>query len=184
MRIYPSPIVMDEQKPPASAPLRRRHRHAEVGNVSACAKFPRERALLPHHGLADAITPDHMFTVAIAAGLLRSDGNAMGTTRKHPSLGRTERIRLIIFLLSPTGLQLHGQSFRIRQSSAFVRAALPWPASCSACRHLDRRYGSSCLFGRDAIWREISGRRLVGRAEPRRQRMAGIRFSHVTDRSG
>src|SRR5882757_1088943 len=100
MRIYPSPIVMDEQKPTASAPLRRRHRHAEVGNVSACAKFPRERALLPHHGLADAITSDHMFTVAIAAGLLRSDGNAMGTTRKHPSLGRTERIRLIFYPLS------------------------------------------------------------------------------------
>jgi ATP-binding cassette subfamily B protein len=36
-----------------------------------------------------------MFTVAIAARLLRSDGNAMGTTKKHPSFGRTERIRLI-----------------------------------------------------------------------------------------
>src|SRR5260370_40996261 len=57
MRIYPSPlVVMDEQKPRFS-PLRRWHRHARGGNVSACAKFPKGHALLPHHGLADAITP-------------------------------------------------------------------------------------------------------------------------------
>jgi hypothetical protein len=29
-------------------------------NVSASAKFPEGHALLPHHGLADAITPDHI----------------------------------------------------------------------------------------------------------------------------
>jgi hypothetical protein len=38
-----------------------------TGNVSACAKFPRGHALLPHHGLADAITPDQVSTAVIAA---------------------------------------------------------------------------------------------------------------------
>src|SRR3981081_62932 len=94
MRIYPSPVVMDEQKPPASALLRRRHRHAEVGTFPHL-RSSKERALLPHHGLADAITSHQIFTVGNAAGLLRSDGNARGTAKKkHPSFGHTERIRL------------------------------------------------------------------------------------------
>jgi ATP-binding cassette subfamily B protein len=42
-------------------------------------------ALLPHVGLADAITPDQISVVANAAGLLRSDGSAMGTAEKCPS---------------------------------------------------------------------------------------------------
>jgi len=49
-----------------------------VWNVSAGAKFPDRRALLPHRGLADAITSDHIFIpvhTVIAAGLLRGDGS-------------------------------------------------------------------------------------------------------------
>src|ERR1700716_540416 len=51
-------------------------------------------ALLPHRGLADAITPDQTSVVANAAGLLRSDGSAMGTAEKCPSfVDCAERVR-------------------------------------------------------------------------------------------
>ena len=69
-----------------------------------------------------------------------------------------------VFLLLPTGLQAHGQSFRIRQSSASVHAALSPPASCIACRHPRISCCSGCVFGRHAIWREISSRRFFRRA--------------------
>jgi hypothetical protein len=70
---------MDEQTPPS-----RRHRHRRRGNVSACAKFPKERALLPRLGLADAITRPQIFNVANAARLLRSDGGTMELLRNFP----------------------------------------------------------------------------------------------------
>jgi hypothetical protein len=58
-------------------------------NVSVCAKFPRKPALLPHRGLADAITPEHSVR-ANAAGLLRSDGGPMGTDDAFAEFGPTE----------------------------------------------------------------------------------------------
>jgi hypothetical protein len=57
---------------------------ASKGNVLASAKFPKGPALLPHHRLADAITPDQAFAVVNAARLLRSDVSAMGTAEKYP----------------------------------------------------------------------------------------------------
>jgi hypothetical protein len=36
-------------------------------------------AVLPHHGLADAIWPDQVLLCAIAAKLLRKDGAGTGT---------------------------------------------------------------------------------------------------------
>src|SRR6267143_5055104 len=132
MRIYPSPVVMDEQKPPLQ-PASQTAPACRSGNVSACAKFPRERALLPHHGLADAITSHQIFTVANAARLLRSDGNAMGTAKKEASIISLGTYPVDIFLLLQRVYRPHGQSFRIRQSSASVRAALSSPASCIAC---------------------------------------------------
>jgi hypothetical protein len=76
MRISLSPFGHGYTNAPfASAPACRR------GNVSASAKFPRERGLLPHHGLADAITPDQIFSVTNAARLLRSDGVTMEPPR-------------------------------------------------------------------------------------------------------
>jgi hypothetical protein len=39
-------------------------------------EVPLDSALLPHRGLADAISPDQIFRAVIAARLLRSDGNA------------------------------------------------------------------------------------------------------------
>jgi hypothetical protein len=70
-------------------------------------EVPRGCALLPHHGLADAITPDQVLAVVNAARLLRSDGSAVETAEKYLSFDRTERIR-IRFRSPPTGLQLHG----------------------------------------------------------------------------
>jgi hypothetical protein len=63
MRIYPSPFaIMNEQQPHFSVgtgmPQRERFRMCEV---------PRGCALLPHHGLADAITPDQVLAVVNAA---------------------------------------------------------------------------------------------------------------------
>jgi hypothetical protein len=73
MRIYTSPIVVIRPKQLTSvAPA------CLIGNVFASAKFPTTYALLPHPGLADAITPAQIFSDADAAKLLRGhrgDGN-------------------------------------------------------------------------------------------------------------
>jgi hypothetical protein len=80
MRIYSSPVVtMDGHKPGLAACTGLLHGGLLYGNVSACAKFPTGRSLLPQLGLVDAITPDQIFRVASAARLLRSDGGATGT---------------------------------------------------------------------------------------------------------
>jgi ATP-binding cassette subfamily B protein len=56
-------------------------------------------AVLPHDGLADAITSNQISSVAAnAAGLLRSDGGAIGTAQKHGSFDSTERTQLRDFL--------------------------------------------------------------------------------------
>ena len=141
------------------------------------------RALLPHRGLAHAIPPHQTLVVVIAAQLLRGDGSATGTEKAFPAVDYTERFWLD-FRSLPTGSQLHGHSFRIRTPSTSVRAALSSQTFCVARRHPRRRYCSSCLFGRHAIWRKVSGRRIVGRADTVGERMAGIRFAHIPDRSG
>src|SRR6185437_5806231 len=84
---------------------------------------------------------------------------------------------------SPTELQPHGQSFRIRTPSLSVRAALSAPAARRACRDSGRCDRGGCLFGGHAIWREVPGRLPVGGGGPCRGRMAGIHFPHVADRS-
>src|SRR6202140_3866071 len=71
----------------------------------------------------------------------------------------------------------HGQSFRIRLSPPFIRSALPAQAADAARRHLRIGGCGGCLFGRHAIWRQASGRRVVGRGSPRRGRVAGGFFS-------
>jgi hypothetical protein len=79
MRIYSSPIVvvLANEKSPAwkggtGMPQRERFRICEV---------PRRSALLPHHGLTDAVTPVQVFVAVNAARLLRGDGIARGTSR-------------------------------------------------------------------------------------------------------
>src|SRR5450756_550250 len=71
------------------------------GNVSACAKFPTGRVLLPHRGLADAITPNQSFVAAYAARLLRSDGIVAELRRsishtKHQSYNVPASSRLVL----------------------------------------------------------------------------------------
>jgi hypothetical protein len=74
MRIYSSPVVvMDEQKPRFAVgtgmPQRERFRMCEV---------PKGRVLLPHHGLADAITPYH-----VRNGLMLRDCCAVMARRRE-----------------------------------------------------------------------------------------------------
>jgi hypothetical protein len=85
MRIYTSPfVIVDEPNALWSclAPARR------DGNVSASAKFPTSHALLPHHGLADAITPDQVPVAVDAGRMLRSDGVAKATAQQAVSFDR------------------------------------------------------------------------------------------------
>jgi hypothetical protein len=67
MRIYPSPVCHEMKQPhPAvgtGMPNMERFRMCEV---------PKRCALLPQDGLADAITPNQVFTVVNAAEFLRS----------------------------------------------------------------------------------------------------------------
>jgi hypothetical protein len=78
MRIYSSPIVvvLVNKKPKFAGgtgmPQTERFRMCEV---------PRRSALLPHHGLSDAVTPVQVFVAVNAAGLLRGDGITRGTSR-------------------------------------------------------------------------------------------------------
>src|SRR5450759_1109665 len=156
---------------------------AGIGNVLASAKFP----LRPHffHTVVLLMPLQPLgSSQAETAKWVHSDGSVMGTAEKYPSLDRTERILLRSSFSSQLGLQPHGQSFGIRQSSASVHVALSPPASCIACRHCYISCCSGCLFGRHAIWREVSGRWFVSRAGPRGGCMAGIRFTHVADNSG
>ena len=148
-------------------------------NVSACAKFPRSRAVLPHHGLADAITSAQSFACVNAAEMLRGEGGKAGTeTRLGLSIPSRAQARF-----SVRGFAAHGQSFGIRQPSVSLRAALSAPASRRASRDPAVCRCGSCMFGGHAIWREVSGRRLVGGNVARGRRMAGIHFPHVADRS-
>ena len=59
-------------------PNRERSRICEVPSV------------LPHHGLADAITPHQVFNTAFAAKLLRSRGGAAGTANTRRTFDRSE----------------------------------------------------------------------------------------------
>jgi hypothetical protein len=47
-------------------------------------------SVLPHHGLADAITPHQAFNTAFAAKLLRSRGSAAGTAKACWTFDRSE----------------------------------------------------------------------------------------------
>jgi hypothetical protein len=74
MRIYPSPLLGEKVKNPVSQmapamPSRERFRTCEV---------PKGRALLPHHGLVDAITSNQAFAIADIAEMLRNIGGTMG----------------------------------------------------------------------------------------------------------
>src|ERR1700709_2035335 len=156
------------------------------GNVLASAKFPCAVVVRPHCGLADVISPAHVFAVADAAKcdaakLLRSDGGATETAKPSPQRNRARDVT-IESRAPPTGLQTNGQSFRICTSAVSIRAALHPPASRLTCDHPDVCCCSGCLFGGHAIRRQISGRWLVRGTKPRGSRMAGIRFSHVIDR--
>ena len=144
--------------------------------------FPRGRALPPHHGLADAITPDQIFAAVTAAELLRGDGVAAGTGRSFAAIVGRKRLPVGFLLHRQWVLQPHGQSFRIRTPSVSICAALPSPTAGIACRDPRRRNCGRCMFGGHAIWREISGRRPVGRRHACGRRMAGIHFPHVLDR--
>jgi hypothetical protein len=55
-------------------------------------EVPQVRALLPHRGLAHAITPHQTLVIVIAAQLLRGDGSTKGTAKAFPVVDRTERI--------------------------------------------------------------------------------------------
>src|ERR1700704_5276748 len=110
------------------APIRRNW------NVLASAKFLRASVVLPHHGLADAITPGQISFTVDAGQMLRSNGVAKAIAKQALSFDRMFDARLS-FPSITRGLQLHGRSFRICKSSAAVCAALSSPASCFACRH-------------------------------------------------
>src|SRR3977135_2519063 len=90
MRISPSHIVVviNNSAPPTSDGT-----GVAEGTFPHLRSSPR-RVLLPHCGLADAISPDQIFANADAAGLLRSDGNSAGTAEKHPSFDRTRPIKV------------------------------------------------------------------------------------------
>jgi hypothetical protein len=68
------------------------------GNVSAHAKFPTSHALLPHHGLADAITPDQVPVAVDAGEMLRSDGVAKATAEQAASFDRMSHARASFLL--------------------------------------------------------------------------------------
>src|SRR3981189_3844543 len=58
-------------------------------NVLASARFLRASLLLPHPGLADAITPNQISAAVDAAGMLRSDGSTKGTLEPAASFDRS-----------------------------------------------------------------------------------------------
>src|SRR5882724_8264814 len=92
-------------------------------NVLASAKFLGASVLLPHHGLADAMTPGQISFTVDAGQMLRSNGVAKAIAKQAPSSDRMSYARLS-FPSITRGLQLHGRSFRICKSSAAVCAAL------------------------------------------------------------
>src|SRR5713226_9010945 len=94
MRIYPSPVSSWMKKSPTS----RWHRHAAKGTFPHL-RSSQLRALLPHRGLAHAITPDQTFVTINAAQLLHGDGSGTGTERAPSASDRTERVRLGFFFL-------------------------------------------------------------------------------------
>src|SRR6266436_9738415 len=60
------------------------------GNVLASARFLRASLLLPHRGLADAITPNQISASVDAARMLRDDGSAKGTLEQAASFDRSD----------------------------------------------------------------------------------------------
>src|ERR1700704_2174498 len=69
------------------APIRRNW------NVLASAKFLRASVVLPHHGLADAITPGQISLTVDAGQMLRSNGVAKAIAKQASSVDRTNRAR-------------------------------------------------------------------------------------------
>src|SRR6266480_6033985 len=70
------------------SPTSRWHRHAAEGTFPHL-RSSRLRAVLPHHGLAHAITPNQTLVAVNAARLLRSDGSMRGTEKnQEDSLAR------------------------------------------------------------------------------------------------
>jgi ATP-binding cassette subfamily B protein len=93
---------------------------ASMGNVLASAKFPTRPALLPHHGLADAITPGQVFAVVNAARLLRGDGSAMGTAEKHPACDPTVSIQVEFLFFQPVSGDMDNLSGYANRPLPFV----------------------------------------------------------------
>src|SRR5882672_4147974 len=62
-------------------------------NVLASAKFLGASVLLPHHGLADAITPGQISFTVDAGQMLRSNGVAKAIAKQAPSSDRMNRAR-------------------------------------------------------------------------------------------
>jgi hypothetical protein len=89
MRIHISPsVIVDDQMLLATlAPTCRNW------NVLASAKFLRASVLLPHHGLADAITPGQISFTVDAGQMLRSNGVAKAIAKRAPSFDRMNRAR-------------------------------------------------------------------------------------------
>src|SRR6266478_9872502 len=101
-------------------------------NVLASAKFLGASVLLPHHGLADAITPGQISFTVDAGQMLRSNGIAKAIAKQAPPSDRMNRARFE-FSFYYKGFAATWTFFQVCKSSAAVCAALSSPTSCFAC---------------------------------------------------
>ena len=176
-------VIIDEKSPICGgSPTLRLAPACRTGNVSASAKFPQGRALLPHHGLADAITSDQIFAAVTAAELLRGDGVTAGTWEEFRRDRSDET--------SPVGFPFFSNGFCSHMDNLSGYAHRPFPF---VLRYLRQRLAShvvilaaviaavACSVGTQyGVKYLVDG--LSAGADPCRRRMAGIHFPHVPDR--
>src|SRR5258708_761239 len=107
------------------------------GNVFAPARFLHTRAVLPHSGLADAITAIQIFSHVDAAELLRSDGDGTGNSGRRHSRQPTERCWLKFLVILQQVCRVPWTAFpdirTVLSHSCCDICASGWPPMSSSC---------------------------------------------------
>jgi hypothetical protein len=143
-------------------------------------EVPRTRFFFHTAVLLMPSRPIRLSQPSMLQGLLRSDGSAAGTASNSIRSRRGREINDSRPLLS-TGLQPHGQSFRIRSPSSSRSCC----AICASVRAshviiLSRLLAVACSVGTQyGVKYLVDG---LSAGPSARRRMAGIRFAHVADR--